>query len=111
MEPGSRAGYKRTEAKIALVVSSVIFSLTAAVWNYAGIASLAPITSTYLAQRSRLIFLHFPRSLGWTHMLSDELLLACGLLCYNGDQLQFRVEQWDLLVGEFQLCTMPKKHI
>jgi hypothetical protein len=40
---------------------------------------------------------------GMNDMLSDELLLACGLLHYHGNQLRFREEQWELLQGEFQL--------
>jgi hypothetical protein len=40
---------------------------------------------------------------GMNDIYSDELLLACGLLYYYGDQLRFRENQWDLLKGEFGL--------
>jgi hypothetical protein len=40
---------------------------------------------------------------GMNDIYSDELLLACGLLYYYGDQLRFREKEWDMLKGEFRL--------
>jgi hypothetical protein len=38
--------------------------------------------------------------------LSDDLLLACGLLYYHGDQLRVSKQQWELFRGEFRLCDV-----
>jgi hypothetical protein len=35
--------------------------------------------------------------------LSDDLLLACGLLHYYGDQLRVSKQQWEFFRGEFRL--------
>jgi hypothetical protein len=103
MKPGSRTSRKRFEAKIAL-------------WSIFGdfLADrcvMKPRWYHLISTRNKHIPgtekpSHIPalsQVFGMNDMLSDELLLACGLLHYHGNQLRFREEQWELLQGEFQL--------
>jgi hypothetical protein len=48
---------------------------------------------------------------GMNDIYSDELLLACGLLFYYGDQLRFREAEWELLKGEFKLHDCEIAHV
>jgi hypothetical protein len=103
MEPRSQRKRDKTEAKIAL--RSILGDFLA---NRRG---MEPCWYRLVSTHNK----HIPGTespsplppisqvFGMNAIYSDELLLACGLLYYYGDQLRFREDQWDLLKGEFGL--------
>jgi hypothetical protein len=103
MEPVSRTSCKRTEEKLAL--RSILGDFLA------DRGVLEPCWYRLISTRDK----HIPNTekpshipalsqvFGMNDRLSDDLLLACGLLYYHGDQLRVSKQQWELFLGEFRL--------
>jgi hypothetical protein len=98
MEPGGRNILKKAEARIALrSILGDFFadrSVSEACWYrlISGRDKYIPSTEkpSHIPALSRVF--------GISDRLSDELLLACGLLYYHGDQLRVRKKEWESLI-------------